>query len=552
MRQIHLSSAPLRPLLLVAAVLLVLGARAVAQPHHYGLNDKGRVIVDGVVLDKLKSGYDPGDDTNFQQRWLDLFVLGSDRFSVRLDGLVYHNGAKLWNLPAFGFFYWIGITGGMQGEDLNVWTLRNDGVVAKNGEVIAVLPLCDGCGFSDLVSDGTSVWVLRTDGNVYKDTVASPAFTFVGGDGVNGNPDGTLGDSSTWWTRLALDGDMLYALRQDGIVFLGDVTGGDAAGTLQTDLAGPPGGASSVLSGNLYLDLTMDASGRWLALRGDGTVYRSDNTLIPLLDFKGDPVGNSSSAQLFFDVETDGDTVSALRFDGKLFTDADEDEELVDFSGERFFVYELSNDPPDLSNIKNGKPRAAKVKGFGVAGEAVSLELKVTDTDKAESDLVVTVVEPLPEGSVWDPDARTLSWAAPAAGNWKAQFLVDDGEAKPIKAKLTLKVIDADVDPDKNKPPLPTKLKGVQALVGIPLELTVQAADPDGDELTLAAVEDLGVFGIEGSDASFDPDTGAFGWTPTFDDIGSNKARFLISDGQKTKKLNLKIKVVNSLIFSEG
>jgi len=439
---------PARLVLAGVTGLLLLPALA-AQPYRYGLADKGRVVVDGVLLDKLPSNYDPDDGDDFQQRWLDLFVTGADRWVVRLDGVVFHNGAKAWTLPSSGFAYWIGITGDPDGVAPDIWALRNDGTLAKNDEPIAQLPLCDTCGFSDLVSDGVSVWTLRTDGKVYQDTVASPLFSFEGGDGVNGNPDGTNNDPSTWWTRLVLDGDMLYALRQDGIVFAGDTTSGETAGELQTDLPGPPPGEASTLSGNLYLDLAMDASGRWLALRGDGAVWRSDNTLSALHDFNGDPIGNQAVNQLYFGLETDVDDVSALRFDGKVFTGADEDAPLVDFAGDRFFAMASSDTAPDLSNIKNAKPKATKIKAFGVEGEPVSIFVQATDSDKAEDDLVVTPVEPLPEGSAWDPDARTLSWATPVAGNHKATFLIDDGKAKKaVKSKVKLKVLEKDTDPE--------------------------------------------------------------------------------------------------------
>ena len=73
------------------------------------------LVVDGVVLDKLPSGFDPDDGSSAEQRWLALSVLGSDRYVMRLDGLVFHNGAKLWNLPSFPGANWVAIAAGTDG-----------------------------------------------------------------------------------------------------------------------------------------------------------------------------------------------------------------------------------------------------------------------------------------------------------------------------------------------------------------------------------------------------------------------------------------------------
>ena len=49
---------------------------------------------------------------------------------------------------------------------------------------------------------------------------------------------------------------------------------------------------------------------------------------------------------------------------------------------------------------------------------------------------------------------------------------------------------------------------------GTPLQFTLAAADPDGDTLTYAAISGLP------AGAQFDPTTGQFHWTPTYDQAG--------------------------------
>jgi len=187
-----------------------------------------------------------------------------------------------------------------------------------------------------------------------------------------------------------------------------------------------------------------------------------------------------------------------------------------------------------------------------VAGEEVTFPVLATDVDLDAADLVVTE-DPdrtkLPDDAVydWDAGTRTFTWSAPGPkGGHTFAVIVDDGVNKPRSERFKIKVSDPDAKPEKNKPPTFSRVKKVQALVNVELSLPVLATDRDGDGLTLSADTDGEPFLTGG--ATFDPGTGVFTWTPSFDDLGKHKVIFFASDGEKTRKLKVRIDVVSSLL----
>jgi hypothetical protein len=235
----------------------------------------------------------------------------------------------------------------------------------------------------------------------------------------------------------------------------------------------------------------------------------------------------------------------ALRFDGALYGTAGTS--IIDLQKKRYRSLALSDTPPDLSNFKNRKPVAVRYKATLLENEAITMPIIANDIDKASEDLIVQVDLALLPGAIWDDEARTVSWPGGPAGKYSFTATVDDGVLKKPKTfRYKVRVVSADDVPEKNRTPIPAKIKNVQLLVGIETDLPLFATDRDGDVLTMSVNEENGIFAIG---ASFDPTTDTISWKPTFDDLGKQTATVFITDGTKVKKLKIKFTVVNPLIF---
>ena len=92
-----------------------------------------------------------------------------------------------------------------------------------------------------------------------------------------------------------------------------------------------------------------------------------------------------------------------------------------------------------------------------------------------------------------------------------------------------------------NHPPVLAPIRDKAVPVGLKLEFTVSATDPDGNALTYTAT------GLPFSNgATFDPATRKFSWTPAKTQAGSYPAHFEVSDGQATASEDITIIVNNN------
>ncbi|MBI4640237.1 MAG: hypothetical protein HY731_06055 [Candidatus Tectomicrobia bacterium] len=84
-----------------------------------------------------------------------------------------------------------------------------------------------------------------------------------------------------------------------------------------------------------------------------------------------------------------------------------------------------------------------------------------------------------------------------------------------------------DSDQLTNMPPILTPLESCTILEGQTLILTVEASDPNGDPITFSSSQ-------LPPNASFDPTTGVFSFTPDFTQVETVTITFTASDGQAT------------------
>ncbi len=530
--------------------LVFLLAAAASSQFIYGLNESGKLTLNGTVLDSLPSNFDP-DTGSFQlEKWAALAVHGPDRYALRLDGRVQKNGTKLFQLLALGtptaIYAWIDLVADAGG---GIHMLRQDGQRALNGAAVVTYPLGSSPAVSFVriaVANDATAFTLRADGAVFRGTSTQVAGQFP--ITAPFNPT----DPAKVWLDLAVDEDNgnLLALRADGRLFriaLADVGTDPAPTALEEAILPFP---SSPDTSDVYSRLVV-ADGGWLVLRADGSVFSPASLVEPQVDYAGEAV---EEGDVFVRIAFDGTDLFAMRRDGVVFQNQEEEDAVFNLVGGGYRGLAIGTEPPDLTKFKNPKPKASTYKLLVIEGQTASVPVLVSDIEKLPVDLIVTTNpdKPLPLGATLVDDGlggRTIEWdGTQPVGTYKCPLIVDDGVNKPVKFTEIIKVVALDDNPDnKNKAPKGLKPKTVQALVDHEVRIPVFGVDLDGDALSFSINPEKEPYKTKG--ATFDELTNEFVWTPTFDDFGTIHPKIQVTDGFKTVSITLGVKVVNGLIF---
>lgn len=548
----------------------------------YGLRSEGHISWNGTLLDALPGDFDDDHGSlfvfafssgftaptaggfflfttfglssdDFDDRWTDLVIVGADRWVLRADGRLEFDGKKHASLS---HAWWTADWVALDADAARVAALRRDGRVTRLSTgppsgVTVDLPR-DGSFFTDVRLVGAETFALRADGAVFAlSEPAAPRVAFVGGDGPSGHADGGAVDSS--WTTLGVDalGAAFVALRRDGLVHAAPIAGLET-GESPTVLATlPPPDANpfhdvtlaQLVYGDVdeYVDLAvLDAGARlpgagdWLALRGDGSIFTTGGAL--LVDHDG--------GGPFCDLTTLGERFAVLDSTGRVFLDAAPGP-VFDLPQTGYLRAALSDDEPDVSAAKNGRPRVARYRAKLVEGQAAEIPVIATDTNAPSDALVVEPLLPLPDGVTYDAGARVFSVdGTQPTGGFPLRVRVDDGVGKPRKATLRVQVAPLDESPTNRKPQA-ARIGRARALVGAELALPLIVSDRDGDEVTVTPDDDKGLFAD--TDATFDADTLTLRWTPTPADVGRTKAVFVLDDGTAQRKIRIALNVKQPL-----
>jgi RHS repeat-associated protein len=173
--------------------------------------------------------------------------------------------------------------------------------------------------------------------------------------------------------------------------------------------------------------------------------------------------------------------------------------------------------------------------------ETKPLSFQVTGSDPDGDELTFSV-DHLPAGALFDPDAQDFSWTPTdeQAGEYDISFSVSDGDlTDSIVVHIT--VIDFNV----NSSPSLTPVADQEINEGATLTFQVTASDPNDDSLT---------FNVNGLppgaafDATADPNTYSFSWTPDFYQAGDDTVNFTVSDPEglsDTMDVNITVNNVN-------
>ena len=535
-------SLSIRPALIAVVASGALCAGAAAQDTFlYAFNSEGRVVTNGYALDDLQNGKEKVDE---DETWRDLFVKGPDRWLLRGDGRIAKNGELLTD-DLEGDEDWNALVV----DDTDAFTaLRNDGHVAGPAGSLVNLPQGD-FAFPDMVTNGLAAFVLKTNGAVFRVPEEAPLIIF---DGPQGEIDGAADDGEgpdVNWVRLKInpvDGKM-WALRGDGTIMNADIPllppVTPDPGTIVEEL--PYDKSDEVIKINeLYTDFDFDAAGGFFAIRSDGKLYSTASPDNALADFEGDPEDDTDEAYLGLAVVDDVPHV--LRSDGKIFRGTDA-EPLLDLKDSLYRGLVLGTVLPDLANVKNKAPLISATTLTAPEGTDLTVPVIVADRDKPAGDLIVGVVaETLPAGATFDVPTRVLSWpAAGPPGTYKVKVTVDDGIAKLVTGVQTITIKPLDANETKNIKPTMVKVKGANALVGLPFVLPLSAFDLDGDPVTLT----LNPAATLPEGASFDEGTQTLTWdAPQLTDTGTREFKFLVNDGTVEVKQSVKVKVQSSLL----
>lgn len=153
--------------------------------------------------------------------------------------------------------------------------------------------------------------------------------------------------------------------------------------------------------------------------------------------------------------------------------------------------------------------------------EDESLQFTVTATDPDGNALTYTANN-LPTGATFNSTTHVFYWTPGfnQAGNYpNIEFTVTDN-GSPIGLDTELITISVG---DVNRAPVFDPTGSQEVLENHALTFTVNATDPDGDTATLSATN-------LPTGASFDPQTGAFSWTPTLSQAGNYVVTFNATD----------------------
>jgi hypothetical protein len=181
--------------------------------------------------------------------------------------------------------------------------------------------------------------------------------------------------------------------------------------------------------------------------------------------------------------------------------------------------------PADVVNgsVVINRPPVLGAIGNRTVAEGAALSFTIAATDPDNNPLTYSA-SGLPSGAAFTPANRTFSWTPTydQAGTYNnVRFQVSDGyltDYEDIAITVT----------GTNRAPVLGAIGNRTVAEGAALSFAIAATDPDGGALTYSAT------GLP-TGASFTPATGAFAWTPTYDQAGTySGVRFTVSDGSLT------------------
>jgi len=150
------------------------------------------------------------------------------------------------------------------------------------------------------------------------------------------------------------------------------------------------------------------------------------------------------------------------------------------------------------------------------------LAFTVTASDPDPGDTVTLSVSGLPAGASFTPASGAFGWtpAYDQAGEYPVTFTATDDGVPNLSDSETITITVNNV----NRAPILDPVGDKSVDENQPLAFTVTASDPDAEDTVALSASVLP------AGASFTPATGAFDWTPTYDQSGSYDVTFTATD----------------------
>jgi len=171
--------------------------------------------------------------------------------------------------------------------------------------------------------------------------------------------------------------------------------------------------------------------------------------------------------------------------------------------------------------------------GNRTVNENQSLTFVISGSDP-DNDVLAFSATNLPSGATFDPSTRAFNWTPTfdQAGTYFVTFTATDGS---LNTSETIKITVSNVNRAPVLNPIGNKTVNETQL----LQFTISGSDPDGDNLTFSTIN-------LPPNASFNPATKQFSWTPNMTQSGNYNVTFYVSDGSLNDSEKITITVINT------
>ena len=185
----------------------------------------------------------------------------------------------------------------------------------------------------------------------------------------------------------------------------------------------------------------------------------------------------------------------------------------------------------EVLNI-NRAPELDYIGNKGIS-EAEELTFTITATDPDSDSLVYSATD-VPDGADFDESTHVFTWTPgyEDSGTYDVTFSVTDGDLSDSET-ITISVGSV------NRPPELIPIGNKNAIEGSELSFTINATDPDLNDLTYST-------SVLPEGAVFDENTLTFVWTPDYDQAGSHFITFTVSDSVLIDSETISIDVANT------
>lgn len=459
-------------------------------------------------------------------KWSNVISTSYRNAAIGSNGTIY----VLTGGNTYSYFYGFNPDGTVK---FNIYTKGGDGVaIGPDGTLYGVIvqsgtktngyltAFCPNCG--------NKIWQNTSYANIMSvPVIASDGTIYVAETGGSYGIDAFDSKGNLKWHYGTIDRvqQKFATIGADGTLYIGDNSGNIYAMN--------PNGSSvkwTYSSGQSFNSAMIGSDGTLYVVTAGGIIAIQDFTA----DFKEDTSNLSAN---FTDTSSNLPTTWAWDFNSDGIIDSTEQNPTYAYSKSGWYVVTLVvtngfgdsstaiksihvNQAPTLNPIGEKNVTANKTLNFTVSG---------SDPD---GDTLTYSATNLPTGATFDSSTGVFSWTPTVSqiGSYVVTFNVFDGVSTASE--------DVTINVKANSAPVLDAINDKSVDENQSLNFTVSGNDLDGDSLNYSAT------GLP-TGATFDSSTGAFSWTPSYNQAGTYTVTFTVSDGNLTDNKTVTITVNN-------